>query len=165
MEAFKEGRKRGLKGGWFAEQRVSCWCFSLFSPSLWMSAVGRFCYSIALYIPCSTTKGFCFLWCGRFKFHCFLLIVHYFRVNKCYFYYLFIIIFSPCSVLGKVRTVPYMQIYTKLTINHRDNFFNLPKSVQVTLLNINVVFLVVIIIMVKKILALTYDKLSKTKMI
>lgn len=49
------------------------------------------------------------------------------------------IIFSPCSVLRKVRTVPYIQIYTKLTIKHRD-FFNLLKSAQVTLLNINVIF-------------------------
>lgn len=73
------------------------------------------------------------------------------------------IIFSPCSVLRKVRTVPYIQIYTKLTIKHRD-FFNLLKSAQVTLLNINVIFFFLVeILMVKKILALTYDELSITK--
>lgn len=50
------------------------------------------------------------------------------------------IIFSPYSVLGKVRTVPYIQIYTKLTINHRVHFFNLLKSGQATVLHINVLF-------------------------
>lgn len=37
------------------------------------------------------------------------------------------IIFSPCSVLGKVRTVPCIHIHTKLTIN-KSSFFQSSKE-------------------------------------
>lgn len=33
--------------------------------------------------------------------------------------------FCSCSGLGEVKTILYIQIYAKLTINHRVHFFNL----------------------------------------
>lgn len=52
------------------------------------------------------------------------------------------IIFSTCSVLGKVRTILYIQIYTKLTVNHGVHFFSLLNSDQMPVLHINVLFFV-----------------------